>query len=166
MATAKKFKAANQNLKKAQEVWQGMSSKEHARAQPQGRARQKPGTTGEGEFYHVEVRPKGEFTSFRTQDVGEKGGIERVAGHRESGSWDTQKWLISKEQAHIEGDKLVPDTNDARKLLESLGSVPVHVRGDRFKAHDRSNVPEKDKPTPAQKRARQRNIKKAQAARN
>jgi hypothetical protein len=41
----------------------------------------------------------------------------------------------------------------------------VHVVGDRFKAKDRPNVPERAKPTPAQKRARSRNIKKAQAAR-
>jgi hypothetical protein len=39
------------------------------------------------------------------------------------------------------------------------------VRGDRFKAAPRPNVPEEAKPTVAQRQARQRNIKKAQAAR-
>jgi hypothetical protein len=142
-----------------------MTAREHARAQPEGREREKPGSTGEGEYFHVEVRPKKEFTTFRTQDVGEKGGIERVAGKRSSGSWDTQKWLISKEHAHVEDGKLVPDTPEARAVLEELGSEAVHVRGDRFKAKPRPNVPEEEKPTAAQQRARQENIKKAQAAR-
>lgn len=127
--------------------------------------RAKPGTTGKGEFFHIEVRPKSQFKTFRNQDVGKKGGLERVAGKRPSGSWDTQKWLISKEHAHVERGMLVPDTADARKVLASLGSAPRHVSGDRFKAKDRPNVPDAKKPTPAQKRAQQRNIRKAQMAR-
>jgi hypothetical protein len=142
-----------------------MSSTARAHAQPEGRKRARPGSTGKGEYYHVEVRPKGQFRTFRTHDVGEKGGIERVAGKRPSGSWDDQKWLISKEQAHVEDGKLIPDTSDAREVLESLGSEAVHVTGDRFQAKPRPNVPEEEKPTLAQRRAQQRNIKKAQAAR-
>jgi hypothetical protein len=165
MATAKQKKAAQKNIKKAQAAWQKMSSREHSRAQPEGRGRAKPGSTGEGDYYHIEVRPKDEFVSFRTHDVGEKGGIQRVGGKRSSGSWDDQKWLISKEHAHIENGKLVPDTEDAREALDALGSEPAHISGDRFKAKPRPNVPEKEKPTAAQRRAQQRNIKKAQAAR-
>ncbi len=97
--------------------------------------------------------------------MGEKGGIERVAGKRGNGSWDDQKWLISKEHAHIEGGKLVPDSEDAREVLEALGSEPEHLEGNRFTAKSRPNIPEEEKPTPAQRRAQQRNIKKAQAAR-
>ena len=52
------------------------------------------------------------------------------------------------------------------RLLADLGSEPVHVRGDLFEARPRRNVPEKDKPTPAQRRARAANVKKAQAARH
>jgi hypothetical protein len=111
-----------------------MSSKARAKAQPVGRSRAKPATAGKGEYYHIEVRPKKDFTTFRTQDVGEKGGIQRVAGKRSSGDWDTQKWLISKNEAHLEGDKLIPDTKEAREVLKDLGSKPVHIRGDRFKA--------------------------------
>jgi hypothetical protein len=102
---------------------------------------------------------------FRTHDVGKKGGIQRVAGKRRSGSWDDQKWLISKEHAHVEDGTLIPDTTGVRAVLETLGSKPVHVTGDRFRAKPRPNVPEERKPTPAQRRAQQRNIKKAQAAR-
>src|SRR4051812_3756694 len=106
MATEKQRAAARRNIKKAQAAWKAMSHTEHARSQPQGRGREKPGTTGGGEFYRIEVRPKGEFVTFRTQDVGGPGHIERLAGKRQSGSWDTQAWLVSKQDAHIEGDKL------------------------------------------------------------
>jgi hypothetical protein len=165
MATVRQQKAARQNIKKAQKRWSEMTSEVHARSQPEGKERKKPGSTGEGNYYHVELRPKREFKTFRTQDVGDPGHIQRVAGKRENGSWATVKWLISKEDAHVMGGRLVGDTKDARDLLEKLGSAPVHQSGDRFKAKDRPNVPEKDKPTPAQKKARSKNIKKAQAAR-
>ena len=166
MATQKQIAAAKKNIKKAQAAWQKMSHAEHARAQPQGRTRIKPGRTGEGEFYHIGVRPKEDFVTFRNQDVGEPGGIERVAGKRQSGSWSTVKWLVSKDFAHVEGGKLVPDHRDAKALFEELGAEPVHIRGDYFEAKDRPNVPEQNKPTAAQKRARSANIKKAQAARH
>lgn len=129
-------------------------------------ARRKPGASGKGAFFHIEVRPKGEFVTFRNQDVGGRGGIERVAGRRESGSWDTQKWLIGKEHAHVESGKLIGDTSEARKVLRTLGSTPTHLGGDRFRAAPRRDIPESEKPTPAQKRAWQRNIRKAQTARH
>jgi hypothetical protein len=128
--------------------------------------RKKPGSTGKGEYYHIEVRPKSEFVSFRTQDVGRKGHIQRVAGKRSSGSWSTATWLIGKEDAHVQGSKLIPDTKAAKEVIKQLGSKPVHVVGDRFKAKPRPDVPERAKPTPAQQRAQRENIKKAQAARH
>src|SRR5215475_4034001 len=165
MATAKQRQAARKNVKKAQAAWQSMSSRAHSSSQPEGRNRAKPGATGRGEYYHIEVRPKSEFSLFSTQDVGARGGIQRVAGKRGSGSWDTQNWLISKDKAHVEAGRLVPDTQEAREVLKTLGSAPAHISGDRFTAAPRPNVPERKKPTPAQKRARSANIKKAQAAR-
>ena len=135
------------------------------RFESRSRSRAKPGATGGGEFYHIEVRPKTDFHTFRTQDVGKKGGIERVAGQRTSGSWDTQKWLVAKKLAHAENGRLIADTSAAQDVLEQLGSKPVHIVGDRFKARPKPNVPEAAKPTPAQRRSQQRNIKKAQAAR-
>lgn len=163
MATMKQRQAAKNNIKKAQSRWRSMSSRQHARSQPEGRKRQRPGAGG-GSFYRVEVRPKTEFVTFRTQDVGGKGHIERVAGKRASGSWATAAWLIGKEDAHVSGRKLVADSSDAKKLLKKLGSEPVRRSGDRFQAKDRPNVPERAKPTAAQKRARTKNIKKAQSA--
>ena len=138
---------------------------QQALAQPKGRKRAKPGTKGEGEYFHIILRPKEEFATFRYQDVGEKGHILRLAGKRSSGSWDTQAWLISKDDAHIEGDQFVADTDDGRRLIEGLGSKPTHIEGDVFEAKDMPNVPESKKPTVAQQRARLENIKKAQQAR-
>jgi hypothetical protein len=158
MAAEKQRQAAKRNIKKAQASRKSMTRTQRARS------RQKPGSTGEGNYYHIEVRPRQDFTTFRTQDVGDPGHVQRVAGRRSSGTWATTKWLISKEDAHVEGGSLVGDTKDAKDLLKELGSKPVHVRGDRFEAKDRRNVPESSKPTPAQRRARRQNIQKAQAA--
>jgi len=79
--------------------------------------RAKPGARGTGRFFHIQVRPRTEFVTFRNQDVGARGGIERVAGRRANGTWDTQKWLVGKTQAHLDGKQLAPDTAAARKLL-------------------------------------------------
>ena len=165
MATQKQRETAKRNIKKAQATWKSMSHEEHARSQPQGRQRQKPGTTGGGEYFRIQVRPKEDFVMFRTQDVGDSGHIQRLAGKRQSGSWATQTWLVDKSDAHLEDGVLVADTAEARELFEELGSMPVHVQGDIFKARDRPNVPEREKPTQAQQRARNENVKKAQAAR-
>ena len=102
--------------------------------------RKKPGTTGQGNYYHVDIRPTDEFTAFRTQDVGSKGHIQRVAGKRTSGSWATASWRVSKEDAHVEGGKLVGDTKDVRDLIKKLGSEPVRKNGDRFEAKARRKV--------------------------
>jgi len=141
-----------------------MSRSARSRAQPEGRSRRKPGSTGGGQYYHIEVRPKREFVTFRTHDIGEKGHIQRVAGKRRSGSWDDQKWLISKSDAHVENGRLVADTADVAAVLDKIGPAR-HLAADRFKGHPRHNVPEKDKPTPAQRQAQRTNIRKAQAKR-
>jgi hypothetical protein len=166
MATVRQRETAKQNIKKAQARWRTMTSRQRSLAQPEGRTRKKPGSTGQGDYYHIEVRPKGEFVTFRNQDVGKRGHIQRLAGKRSSGSWATVKWLIGKGDAHIRNGRLIPDTESAREVLEQLSSTPAHVRGDRFEAKPRPNVPERAKPTPAQRRARRENIKKAQAARH
>jgi hypothetical protein len=148
MATSRKSNAGNKDGKNSQ-----MRSKRRA-----------PGTGGQGEYYHVEIRPGDEFATFRTQDVGDPGHLQRVAGKREKGGWATVKWLISKEDAHVEGGKLVGDTQEAKVLLRKLRTRPVLREGDLFESKPRRNVPERAKPTAAQKRARSQNIKKAQTA--
>ena len=128
------------------------------------RKRAKPGSRGGGRFFHIEVRPSARFIAFRVQDVGAPGGVERVAGKRASGTWDTAKWLVEKSHAHLENGRLVPDSAEAKKLFKSLESSPVHVDGDRFRAKPRRDVPEDEKPTAAMRRAQLVNIKRAQAA--
>ncbi len=127
-------------------------------------SRAKPGAKGGGRFFHIEVRPSAQFAGFRVQDVGRPGGVERVAGQRANGSWDTAKWLVEKTHAHIENGRLVADSVEAERLLKQLGSVPLHIGGDRFRAKPRRDIPESEKPTPAMRRAQLANIKKAQAA--
>lgn len=166
MKTNKQKIAAKKNIKKAQAKWKSMTSRQRALAQPQGRERQKPGSTGKGKFYHIQIRPKSDFTSFRVQDVGRKGGLERLAGRRRSGSWGTAAWLISKKSAHMTKDKkLIIDNPKDKVLLKQIRGKMIHVRGDIFKAHPVKNVPERMKPTLKQRRAQKANIKKAQKAR-
>ena len=126
--------------------------------------RREPGSGGQGDYYHVEVRASDDFVTFRTQDLGDPGHVQRVAGKRESGSWATVKWLIGKEDAHVSGGTLVGDTKDARDVIKKLGSKPTHKKGDIFEAKPRRNLPERSKSTLAQTRARKQNIKKAQSA--
>jgi hypothetical protein len=164
MVTTRQKEAAKKNIRKAQAAWQGMSRGEHAAAQPEGRARAKPGAKGEGEYYRIVVRPKEQFVTFRYHDVGRTGHIQRLAGQRASGSWADQAWLISKGDAHLESGRLVADSAAARKVLNVIGPAKK-VKGDIFDGHPRKNVPEKEKPTPAQRRARITNIRKAQQAR-
>ena len=165
VATKKQREAAKENIKKAQQAWKDMSSEERAKAQPEGKERADVGEKGTGDYYRIVVRDEDQFVDFRYHDVGDKGHIIRLTGKRKSGSWATQAWLISKKDAHMEGEELVPDTKDAKELIESLGSKPEHIEGDIFRAKDRKNVPEKDKPTAKQQKARKENIKKAQEAR-
>lgn len=166
MATKKQIVTAKKNIKKAQATWKAMTPRQHALAQPEGRNRKKPGSTGKGDYFRIEVRPKNQFTSFRTHDVGDTGGLQRITGRRSSGSWATATWLISKEDAHIdENKKLIITDLKAKTVLKSIQEPIEHVKGDIFKAKPRKNIAEKDKPTVAQKKAYAKNIKKAQQAR-
>jgi len=165
MTTEKQRAAARENVKKAQQAWQDMSARERAEARPDARERTQPGRGGEGDYFHIGVRDKNNFTTFRTHDVGEEGGLQRVTGQRESGSWDTVKWLVSKDYAHRDGDRLIADEPAARNLFVELGSAPEHVEGDFYSAKPRPDVPEKNKPTEAQKRARKENLEMAREAR-
>jgi hypothetical protein len=131
-----------------------------------GHARKKPGTTGKGDFYRIEVRSKSQFKTFRNHDVGKPGGLERIAGRRNSGSWATVAWLISKEDAYVtKSNKLVISDPSAKTVLKNIQGPIVHVKGDIFKSKPRKNVAEKDKPTKAQKSAYTQNIKKSQVSR-
>ena len=194
MATARRKAAARKNIRKAQKTRRTKSargrtaartttkarrkaaarrkntarsktaarSRTARRAQPKARRR---AASGRGKFFHIELRPKSDFTEFRTHDVGRKGGIERVAGRRAGGSWSTQKWLIAKNQAHIEGDSLVGDTADARQVLSLLGSHPKRIRADRFGVEGGTQERASARPSQAPRRAGLPNIHAPQKGR-
>ena len=89
MATEKQREAARRNIRKAQAAKKAISDGQHARAQPEeGRKRKKPGTGGEGDYYHVELSPKGDYMTFRTQDVGARGtfSASRASGRTARGT--------------------------------------------------------------------------------
>ena len=118
-----------------------------------------------GGFFHIQVRPRTEFVSFRNQDVGSRGGIERVAGRRANGSWDTQKWLVGKNEAHLDGKtararqrrpRARCSRSSARYRAISAATASSPSRAARSRRSE--------KPTPAMRRAQLANIKKAQAA--
>jgi hypothetical protein len=88
-------------------------------------------------FYRIEVRPSRSFADFRTQDVGGKGGLERVAGHRKSGSWDTQAWLISRDHAHIteEGELVIDNLKERKALEKAISGKILLTKSGTFRAH-------------------------------
>ena len=148
------------------DVRQRQSEKQNnKKPQTKRRTRKSPGSSGRGDYYHVEVLPGEEFVTFQTQDVGRRGNIQRVAGKRSSGYWTTVKWLIGKEDAHIQDEKLVPDTKAAKNVIKQLGSDPVRLVGDRFRAKPKPHVSETIKPTFTESRTRREPVKKTQASR-
>ena len=88
--------------------------------------------------YYIEVRPIAEYKNFRMHEVSGKNGIERVGGQREDGSWETVKWLVSGEMAHVENGRLVADHAEARELFAELDSEPELIEGNRFKTKERA----------------------------
>lgn len=161
----KQVSAAKKNIKKAQRKWKNMSSRQKALRQPQGMSRKKPGMGKQGKYYRIIIRPKSQFQSFRTHDIGRDGHTQRLAGKRSSGSWATHAWLIHKNDAYVDNGKLKSNKEKIKKILNRLRGPITKYRGDVFKAKPRKNVPEKDKPTKKQKKARIKNITKAQKAR-
>lgn len=120
----------------------GKSAATAKRATAAGGQRRKPGATGQGDYYHVEVKARSQFSAFRTQDVGKKGGLQRVSGKKPDGKWETQAWLIAKPMAHVDKTgQLVADHADAREVLEQLNGPARRLQGDRFRARRERNPP-------------------------
>ena len=83
--------------------------------------------------FHIVVKPKGDFVSFRTIELGQ--GLERLEGRRPGSppdTWEIVAWLIDKACAHNERGRLVADSAAAQAVLDEVGALK-HVRGDRFK---------------------------------
>ena len=94
-------------------------------------------TENQSGFYYIEIRAKAPYKTFRVFAVGDKSGIERVAGQRADGSWETVKWLVSKELAHVENGKLVAESPEAIELFDKFYSAPEQIEGNLFKAKDK-----------------------------
>jgi hypothetical protein len=129
------------------------------------RPRRRPGTGGKGQYFRIEVRPGTRFVTYRLHDIGRKGHTKRLAGRRAGGAWATKSWLILKSDAHVSNGKLVIDHPRARAALRGIRGPIRHLKGDIFLARPRRDIPESEKPTPAQRRARAANIRKAMRAR-
>ena len=195
MATARQKSAARKNIRKAQKARRTKSAtkrtaartktrakitarskartkspvrtkttKTKPRAKSTARRRTKSAARRRG-FFHIEVQPKEAFVEFKTQDVGGKSGIERVAGKRAGGAWSTQEWLIAKDQAHLERGMLIGDTVDARRVLTMLGSEPRHIKADRFTIHGHTGMPADVSPTLAPRRGGLTNVQAPQKGR-
>jgi hypothetical protein len=129
------------------------------------RPRRRPGAGGKGQYFRIEVRPSTRFLTYRLQDIGRKGHTKRLAGRRAGGTWATKSWLILKSDAHVSNGRLVIDHPRARAALRGIRGPIRHLKGDIFLARPRRDIPESEKPTPAQRRARAANIRKAMRAR-
>jgi len=66
-----------------------------------------------GRYYHIPIRPKRLFRKpWGTHDVGEPGGLQRVAAIRkDTGEWDTQKYILEVD---------VADTPRGRRDIETI----------------------------------------------
>ena len=148
MVSLRQRKAVRKNIRKAQARWRAMTKRQHSLAQPEGRARRRPGTVGKGRYYRIEVRPTARFVSYRLHDVGRGGHTQRLSGKRVSGSWDTKSWLILKSDAHVKGRRLFIDNPLAKTALKGIRGPIRHYKGDIFRAKPRRNIPEASKPTP------------------
>ena len=127
--------------------------------------RRRPGTGGKGQYFRIEIRPNARFVAYRLHDIGRVGHTKRLAGRNANGTWATKSWLILKSDAHVSGGKLVIDHPMARAALRGIRGPIKHLKGDIFSARPRRDIPESEKPTLAQRRARTMNIRKAMRAR-
>ena len=116
---------------------------EHARSQPEGRASKKTGGQPEKDIIASSFDRKRTSSPSDTMMWGNRRNPE-IGGKRSGGSWTAG---LIKEMAHMEGNKLVADTSDGKKILQEFGPAK-HVKGDVFQGHPRKNVPEREKPTP------------------
>lgn len=114
----------------------------------QDKPRVKPSTYGRGRFYRIVVRPASRFVEFRYHNRDPKDHIRRLDGKYPNGKRTTQAWLVPKEDAHQEGDTLVPDSKEARRLFAQLLSQPRYVKGDVFRAKDRPDPLESSSSAP------------------
>jgi hypothetical protein len=128
-----------ENFQEAREAWACRNRAEQVPPPAEGPGQAAP-LPGDGyEYYRIILRPNDDFETFRYQDIGRPGHIQRLSGKHLGGYWDDQAWLISKGDAHLAGDTLVADTTEARHVLEAFSPL-VHVGGNIFKGRPRQDM--------------------------
>jgi len=68
---------------------------------------------------HYTVRSKGQFTKFRTHDIGRPKHTVRVAGFKR-GKWATQKYIFRRTDVGVRKGKLFAKTPSARRTLAQI----------------------------------------------
>lgn len=139
MSTKKQQPVTHKHTKEGQAMAENILHRKHSAKQTEKSPQKQSTIGGRGMFYRIEVRPDGEFKTFRTHDVGESGHVERLAGKRADGTWDTVTWLVNKSDAHISSnDELVIDDPKARTVLKQIRGKILHKKGNVFEAHLRT----------------------------
>jgi len=83
-------------------------------------------------YFRIITRPRQRFAAFCGQDVAEPSIVQRLTERGPTPGDKTQTWLLSKEMAHVEKGRIVPDTKEAADLLATFGREPVHRTDDLF----------------------------------
>lgn len=83
-------------------------------------------------YFRIIIRPRKQFVAFHTLETREPSSVQRLAGHRPASVRANQTWLLSKEIAHVEKGRIIPDTSEAVELLAAFAHEPVHQRDDLF----------------------------------
>ena len=101
------------------------------------RKRAKPGSSGGGRFFHIELRPAEAFNVFRVQDVGERGGVRtrrrsaphRPLGHRQmAGREDPRPYRGRPPRARLRRRRRRCSRASARRrsMSRAIASAPSH----------------------------------------
>lgn len=83
-------------------------------------------------YLRIITRPRLHFANSCVQDAGDPGSIQRLTDGRQLSANKSQTWLLSKDMAHVERGKIVPDTLEAAELLATFSREPVHRTDDLF----------------------------------
>jgi hypothetical protein len=84
-------------------------------------------------YFRIIIRPRKQFVAFRTLGAEAPSSVQRLTNHQPMSIRPNQTWLLSKEIAHVEKGRIIPDTSEAVELLAAFGHQPVHQRDDLFK---------------------------------
>jgi hypothetical protein len=132
MGTTNNHYRVENSITEAQRIWRRMSSEYCINISKTLRERRVLLMQQSKNYFRIIVRPEDKYKSFRHKDIGAQGRIIRVSGRKNSGSWDTQAWLISKDYAYQEDEKLIAESDEVRDLFEGFSGPPKRLEGDTY----------------------------------